>query len=93
MSDTRDIQPTFRDFYLAMSREQRAQFAALAGTTEAYISVKYVRAASVPRPEQMQRLWVACKTYGAPFTRADLLRFFYPEGAYRVSGDGRGASA
>ncbi len=70
---------TFREFFLSLPKEQRARFADIAGTTEQYISVKLVRAVAVPRPQQMERLWRACKAYRAPFTRADLLQFFYPE--------------
>lgn len=73
------IPTNFREFFLALPKEHRARFAELAGTTETYIAVKLVRAKSVPRPEQMERLWSACKAYRAPFTRADLLNFFYPE--------------
>jgi len=73
------IPSDFREFFLALPKEHRARFAEIAGTTETYIAVKLVRAAAVPRPEQMNRLWAACKAYRAPFTRADLLRFFYPE--------------
>jgi hypothetical protein len=70
----------FREFFLSLPKEHRSRFAELAGTTETYIAVKLVRAAAVPRPEQMQRLWEACEAYKAPFTRGDLLKFFYPEG-------------
>jgi hypothetical protein len=73
------IPRNFREFFLALPKEHRARFAEIAGTTETYIAVKLVRAAAVPRPDQMQRLWEACEAYQAPFTRADLLRFFYPE--------------
>lgn len=69
----------FREFFLALPREQRGRFAQIAGTTESYISVKLVRAASVPRPEQMQRLWQACQEFNAPFDRDHLLNFFYPK--------------
>lgn len=70
---------TFHEFFLSLPKEQRARFADIAGTTESYIAVKLVRAAAVPRPDQMQRLWEACEAYRAPFTRTDLLKFFYPE--------------
>jgi hypothetical protein len=73
------IPTDFREFFLALPKEHRSRFADLAGTTETYIAVKLVRAAAVPRPEQMQRLWEACEAYKAPFTRSDLLKFFYPE--------------
>jgi len=69
----------FHEFFLALPKEHRARFAELAGTTETYIAVKLVRAAAIPRPGQMQRLWEACEAYRAPFTRGDLLKFFYPE--------------
>lgn len=75
------IPTNFHQFFLALPKEHRARFAELAGTTETYISVKLVRAAAVPRPEQMERLWKACEAYRAPFTRSDLLQFFYPEAA------------
>lgn len=81
MSQPLYIPTNFREFFLALPKEHRARFAELAGTTETYIAVKLVRAKSVPRPEQMERLWSACKAYRAPFTRADLLNFFYPESA------------
>lgn len=68
----------FREFYLALPKDHRSRFAEIAGTTETYIAVKLVRAAAIPRPEQMNRLWAACDAYRAPFTRDDLLRFFYP---------------
>jgi hypothetical protein len=73
------IPRNFREFFLALPKEHRERFAAIAGTTETYIAVKLVRAAAVPRPDQMNRLWDACEAYRAPFTRADLLKFFYPE--------------
>ncbi|WP_429497072.1 hypothetical protein ACQUFY_10895 [Robbsia andropogonis] len=80
---------TFRNFYLALTKEQREAFAVLAGTTEKYIAVKLVRAAAVPRPAQMERLWEACLEFKAPFSRSDLLHFFYPESHTRptTSGD------
>lgn len=73
------IPTNFREFFLALPKEHRARFAEIAGTTETYIAVKLVRAAAVPRPQQMERLWLACRAYRAPFTRADLLSFFYPD--------------
>ncbi|HTH58606.1 MAG TPA: hypothetical protein VL689_00440 [Paraburkholderia sp.] len=73
------IPTNFREFFRALPKEHRARFAELAGTTETYITVKLVYASAIPRPAQMQRLWEACKAYRAPFTRADLLAFFYPE--------------
>lgn len=70
----------FKSLYAGLNADQRKDFAEIAGTSRRYIECHLLYARKLPGAPLMQRLWEACEAYKAPFTRADLLKFFYPEG-------------
>ncbi|HDR9497618.1 TPA: hypothetical protein QDC06_000820 [Burkholderia cepacia] len=71
--------PDLKAFYRSLSASDKKLFAAAADTTTDYIEAHLVYARKVPRPDAMERLASACKQFGAPFDKAALLLFFYPD--------------
>ncbi|WP_186215893.1 hypothetical protein [Burkholderia gladioli] len=71
--------PDLKTFYRSLSAADKKLFATAADTTTDYIETHLVYARKIPRPESMERLVEACEQFGAPFDKAALLLFFYPD--------------
>jgi hypothetical protein len=67
----------FRGFYRSLDADAKTRFAAAAGTSPKYIEVHLVYARRMPRPDSMERIFAACKAFGATFDMAQLIAFFY----------------
>ncbi|QYY30263.1 hypothetical protein K2O51_23110 [Cupriavidus pinatubonensis] len=79
--DTNTCARDFKAFYRSLPVERRAAFASAANTTTVYIETHLVYARKVPRKASMDALWRACADFGAPFSREELLAFFYAKAA------------
>jgi len=71
----------FKSFYRSLATEDKAKFAACAGTSKEYIEVHLVYARRMPRKDKMDALHAACLKFGAKFTKQALIAFFYEEQA------------
>lgn len=70
----------FSDFYRSLPEERRSAFAESAGTTTRYIETHLIAPAirrKVPNKPLMERLAVACGEFGAPFSKEQLVAYFY----------------
>jgi len=67
----------FKAFFLGLTKEQRAAYAAVAGTSPDYINLHLIRGRRVPRPVLMQRLAAACVQFGATPTLPEFAAFFF----------------
>jgi hypothetical protein len=73
-----DTKPAdFKGFYRSLDAESKKRFAAAAKTTTGNIETHWVYARKIPGPTRMERLYVACVDFGANFTKAQLIAFFY----------------
>jgi len=62
------IEPAdFKGFYRSLDAESKKRFAASAKTTTR----------KIPGPTRMERLYSTCVEFGASFTKAQLIAFFY----------------
>lgn len=68
----------YREWYLALSDEQRAAYAERAGTTAGYIRVHLIGRRKIPRPALLARLASASE---GSWTEPSLLAFFYRTGS------------
>jgi hypothetical protein len=75
-----DPNQNFRTFYRALPAALKPRFAEEAGTTTGYIEAHLVYARKFPRKGTFDKLWKACATYGAAFSRQDLQSFFFDGG-------------
>jgi hypothetical protein len=66
----------FRTFFYALPPDRREQFAAVAGTSVAYICVHLTRKGRRPRPQLFRKLVAACAQFDGP-TEQELLSYFY----------------
>lgn len=67
----------FKTFYRSLTKEQKTEFASDVGTTNRYIETHLVYARKIPGPKLMERIYAACIKFGADFSKADLIAFFY----------------
>ncbi|CAI1023362.1 Uncharacterised protein [Serratia ficaria] len=67
----------FKQFWLAMSKEEREAFAAETGTTAKYIMVHTQRKSKIPGRPLMDKLFKACKKRKPELTKPQLVSFFY----------------
>lgn len=67
----------FKGFYRSLDTESKKRFAAAAKTTTGNIEAHWVYARKIPGPTRMERLYAACLEFGANFTKAQLIAFFY----------------
>lgn len=67
----------FKGFYRSLDAESKKRFAAAAKTTTGNIEAHWVYARKIPGPTRMERLYSACVEFGANFTKAQLITFFY----------------
>jgi hypothetical protein len=70
----------FKSFYVALPESRRAALAQRAGTTTNYIETHLIAPPArrkVPNKPLMDRLALACTEFGAPFSKADLVAYFY----------------
>lgn len=79
MNQTAPLQ-NFRTFYRSLPPALKPRFAEEAGTTTGYIEAHLIYARKFPRKGTFDRLWNACSTYGAKFSRQDLQSFFFDGG-------------
>lgn len=78
----------FSDFYRSLPESQRAAFAISAGTTTRYIETHLIAPAvrrKVPNKPLMERLAAACGQFGAPFSKEQLVAYFYELPPARVA--------
>ncbi|MGQ7937334.1 hypothetical protein [Paraburkholderia sp. D1E] len=66
-----------KTFYQGLSGDQRKRFAAIAGTSTAYIEVHLLPRRKMPRPRLIENLGNACAALGGAISQEDLLAFFY----------------
>jgi len=72
------IEPAdFKGFYRSLDAESKKRFAASAKTTTGNIETHWVYARKIPGPTRMERLYSTCVEFGASFTKAQLIAFFY----------------
>lgn len=67
----------FKGFYRSLDAEAKKRFAASAKTTTGNIETHWVYARKIPGPTRMERLYATCVEFGASFTKAQLIAFFY----------------
>jgi hypothetical protein len=67
----------FKGFYRSLDSEARRRFAEAAQTTVGHIETHWQYARKIPNPTRMERLYAACIQFGADFTKAQLIAFFY----------------
>lgn len=67
----------FKGFYRSLDAQAKKRFAESAKTTTGNIETHWVYARKIPNPTRMERLYVACLEFGANFTKAQLIAFFY----------------
>jgi hypothetical protein len=67
----------FKGFYRSLDAEAKKRFAEAAKTTTGNIETHWVYARKIPGPTRMERLYAACLEFGANFTKAQLIAFFY----------------
>jgi hypothetical protein len=67
----------FKSFYRSLDAESKKRFAVAAKTTTGNIEAHWVYARKIPGPTRMERLFSACLQFGANFTKAELIAFFY----------------
>jgi hypothetical protein len=75
--DPTTLPADFKSFYRSLDRDQKVTFAAEAGTSTRYIETHLVYARKIPGPTRMEKLYAACVQFGATFTKAQLIAFFY----------------
>jgi hypothetical protein len=72
------IEPAdFKGFYRSLDADAKKHFAVAAKTTTGNIETHWVYARKIPGPTRMERLFCACVDFGAVFTKAQLIAFFY----------------
>ena len=72
------IEPAdFKSFYRSLDADSKKRFAAAAQTTVGNIESHWQYARKIPNPTRMERLYAACVQFGADFTKAQLIAFFY----------------
>jgi hypothetical protein len=72
------IEPAdFKGFYRSLDAESKKRFAASAKTTIGNIETHWVYARKIPGPTRMERLYATCVEFGAQFTKAQIIAFFY----------------
>jgi len=67
----------FKSFYRSLDASAKKPFAEAAKTTVRYIETHLVYARKIPSPTRMEWLHQACLQFGAQFSKADLIAFFY----------------
>lgn len=67
----------FKQFWLAMSKDERDVFAEEAGTTAYYIMTHTQRRTRMPKKKLMDQLFKACKKRKPELTKPQLVSFFY----------------
>lgn len=67
----------FKSFYRSLDADAKKRFASSAKTTTGNIEAHWVYARKIPGPTRMERLYAACIEFGADFTKAQLIAFFY----------------
>lgn len=67
----------FKAFYRSLDADAKRRFAAAAQTTVGHIETHWQYARKIPNPTRMERLYAACVQFGATFTKAELIAFFY----------------
>jgi hypothetical protein len=68
----------FKAFFLSLSESDRDRLAVMSGTTVGNVRAHWMHARRVPRSAAaMDKLFEACKSLGAGFSKAQLLAFFY----------------
>jgi hypothetical protein len=70
----------FKEFFLSLDASKREKLAEDAGTTVGYIRTHLIAPPGrrrTPNKALMHGLVLACKTAGAAFGEAELLRYFY----------------
>ncbi|HDR9497086.1 TPA: hypothetical protein QDC06_000274 [Burkholderia cepacia] len=72
------IEPAdFKRFYRSLDADARKRFATAAQTTVGHIETHWQYARKIPNPTRMERLYGACIQFGADFSKAQLITFFY----------------
>lgn len=79
--DTTTCAHDLKTFYRSLSPDRKEAFARAANTTTVYIETHLVYARKVPRKASMDALWKACQEFGAPFSREELIGFFFADRA------------
>lgn len=67
----------FKGFYRSLDADAKKRFATSARTTTGNIETHWVYARKIPGPTRMERLYATCIEFGADFTKAQLIAFFY----------------